>query len=109
MWVPGQEGLLAGYRDRYFTEALPVLDGRGIREMRRLARALYPVTLAEPATLAATAAAVQAGAEVGTAGAGTTAGAERDALSPGLRLVLQEQEAIMVAALAARSQPRRWP
>ena len=24
MWVPGQEGLLAGYRDRYFTEALPV-------------------------------------------------------------------------------------
>jgi aminopeptidase N len=98
MWVPGQEALLAGYRDRYFTEALPVLDGRDLREMRRLARALYPVTLAGPATLAA--AAAQAGAEVGT---------ERDALSPGLRLVLQEQEAIMVAALAARSQPRRWP
>jgi hypothetical protein len=73
--------------------------------MRRLARALYPVTLAEPATLTATAAAAQAGAAVGTA----AVGADRDALSPGLRLVLQEQEAIMVAALAARSQPRRWP
>jgi aminopeptidase N len=100
MWVPGQEALLAGYRDRYFTEALPELDRRDIRQLQRLARALYPVTLAEPATLAATAAAAHAGAEVG---------AEPDVLSPGLRLVLQEQEAIMVAALAARSQPRRWP
>jgi aminopeptidase N len=100
MWVPGQEGLLAGYRDRYFTEALPVLDGRDIRQMRRLARALYPVTLAEPATLAATAAAAQVGGQVGE---------ERDGLSRGLRLVLQEQEAIMVSVLAARSQPRRWP
>ncbi len=100
LWVPGQEGLLAGYRDRYFTEALPVLDKQDIRSMRRLARALYPVTLAEPATLAATAAAAHAGTEVGAA---------PDGLSPGLRLVLQEQETIMVAALAARSQPRRWP
>jgi aminopeptidase N len=100
MWVPGQEGLLAGYRDRYFAEALPVLDQRDIRSMRRLARALYPVTLAGPATLAATAAAARAGADVG---------AGPDGLSPGLRLVLREQEAIMVAALAARSQPRRWP
>ena len=53
-WVPGQEALLAGDRDRYFAEALPALDGRDIRQMRRLARALYPVTLAEPATLTAT-------------------------------------------------------
>jgi hypothetical protein len=68
--------------------------------MRRLARALYPVTLAEPATLAATAAAAHAGTEVGTG---------RDELSLGLRLVLQEQETIMISALAARSQPRRWP
>ncbi len=108
LWVPGQEGLLAAYRDRYFAEALPLLDGRDIRSMRRLARALYPVTLAEPATLAATAAA--AAAEVGTDPVGTVQpGAGRDGLSPGLRLVLREQEAIMTAALAARSQPRRWP
>jgi hypothetical protein len=100
MWVPGQEGLLAGYRNRYFAEALPELDQREIRQMRQLARALYPVTLTEPATLAATAAAARAGAGVG---------AERDPLSLGLRLVLREQETIMVAALAARSQPRRWP
>jgi len=92
LWVPGQEALLAGYRDRYFTEALPALDGRDIRQMRRLARALYPVTLAEPATLAA-----------------TELGAKRDDLSRGLRLVLQEQEVILRSALAARSTPPRWP
>ena len=55
--------------------------------MRRLARALYPATLAEPATLAATAAALERG------------GAE----PTGMRLVLQEQEAILRAVLAARS------
>ena len=92
LWVPGQEALLAGYRDRYFAEALPALDGRDIRQMRRLARALYPVTLAEPATLAA-----------------TELGARRDDLGRGLRLVLQEQEVILRSALAARSTPRRWP
>ena len=96
IWVPGQEAalgpaVLAGYRERYFAEALPALDGREIRAMRRLARALYPATLAEPATLAATADAL-----------------ERGELSEGLRLVLQEQEAILRAALAARSVPRRW-
>ena len=62
IWVPGQEELLgrswlAEYRDRYFTEALPALDGREVNVMRYLARALYPATLAEPATLTATAAA----------------------------------------------------
>jgi aminopeptidase N len=90
MWVPGQEELLAGYRDRYFTEALPVLDRRELREMRRLARALYPVTLAGPGTLAATAAA-----------------AERGDLSRGMRLVLEEQQILMRSMLAARSAPRR--
>ena len=58
--------------------------------MRQLARALYPATLAEDTTLAATAAA-----------------AEHSALSHGLRLVLLEQEAILRSALAARSAPRR--
>ena len=87
--MPGP--LLAGYRERYFAEALPALDGREIRSMRRLARALYPATLAEPATLAATAAAL-----------------ERGELSEGLRLVLREQEAILRSVLAARTVPRRW-
>ena len=96
IWVPGQEAelgpdWLAGFRDRYFAEAVPVLDGRDVRTMRRLARALYPATLAEPATLAATAAALECG-----------------GLSEGMRLVLQEQEVILRAVLAARSVPRRW-
>jgi aminopeptidase N len=91
IWVPGQEAALAGLRERYFAEAVPALDGREVRMMRRLARALYPATLAEPATLTATAAAL-----------------ERGGLSEGMRLVLQEQEAILRAALAARSVPRRW-
>jgi aminopeptidase N len=90
MWVPGQEGLLAGYRDRYFAEALAVADRRELRDMRRLARALYPVTLAGPETLAA-----------------TEAAAERSELSRGLRLVLREQQAIVRSMLAARSAPRR--
>jgi aminopeptidase N len=90
MWVPGQEALLAGYRDRYFTEALAVLDRRELRERQRLARALYPVALAEAATLAATAVA-----------------ADRTDLSRGLRVVLREQGAILRAMLAARSAPRR--
>ena len=90
MWVPGQEALLAAYRDRYFDTALEVLDRRDIRSLRRLSRALFPVTLADPATLAATAAA-----------------AERGDLSDGLRLVLREQEAILRALRAARAAPRR--
>ncbi len=97
IWVPGQEELLgrswlAEYRDRYFAEALPALEGREVRVMRHLARALYPATLVEPATLAATAAALKGG----------------DRLSHGLRLVLLEQEAILRSVLAARSVAPRW-
>ena len=97
IWVPGQEVLLgrswlAEYRDRYFAEALPALDGREVSVMRHLARALYPATLAEPTTLAATAAALERG----------------DRLSLGLRLVLLEQEAILRSVLAARSVAPRW-
>ena len=55
--------------------------------MRHLARALYPATLAEPATLAAT--------EAALAGDGVR--------SHGLRMVLLEQEAILRSVLAARS------
>ena len=103
IWVPGQEALLgrswlAEYRDRYFAEALPALDAReggwggGWGVMRHLVRALYPATLAEPATLAATAAALERGGP----------------LSHGLRLVLLEQEAILRSVLAARSVAPRW-
>ena len=28
IWVPGQEAVLAGFRERYFAEAVPALDGR---------------------------------------------------------------------------------
>ena len=97
IWVPGQEELLgrswlAEYRDRYFTEALPALDRREVHVMRYLARALYPATLAEPATLTATAAALERG----------------HPLSHGLRLVLLEQAAILRSVLAARSVAPRW-
>ena len=34
IWVPGQEELMAGYRDRYFTEALPALVTRRQRGQR---------------------------------------------------------------------------
>ncbi len=54
-WVPGQENLTSAFRARYFTEALPALRrGRDARIAQRLARALYPRTLADEATLAAT-------------------------------------------------------
>ena len=97
IWVPGQEALLgrawlAEYRDRYFAEALPALEGREVGVMRHLARALYPATLAEPVTLAATEAVL----------------AGDDVRSHGLRLVLLEQEAILRSVLAARSVPPRW-
>ena len=97
IWVPGQEALLgrswlAEYRDRYFAEALPALQDREVGTMRHLARALYPATLAEPATLSATAAALEHGRPV----------------SHGLRLVLLEQEAILRSVLAARSVAPRW-
>ena len=54
--------------------------------MRHLARALYPATLVEEATLTATAAALEHG-----------------ALSQALRLVVQEQEAILRSVLTGRS------
>ena len=90
LWVAGQEDLMAGDRDRYFTEALPALADREPRTTRRLARLLYPATLVSPATVAATDAALQA-------------------RHPGgqLRVIVQEQQAILRSALAARS-TARW-
>jgi hypothetical protein len=43
--VPGQEELMAGYGDRYFTEALPALAARKQRPKARLSRLLFPATL----------------------------------------------------------------
>ncbi len=86
IWAPGQERLLAPYRDRYFTEALPALRRQEASLARKLARLLYPATLADPATVTATDAAL-----------------ERDGLGGPLRLVLLEQRAIMQQVLAARS------
>ena len=74
--------------------ALPVPQVRHRVRARldALAISIPGLTLAEPATLAA-----------------TELRAKRDDLSLGLRLVLQEQEVILRSVLAARSTPRRWP
>jgi hypothetical protein len=54
IWVPGQEELMAGYRDRYFTEALPALVTRKVSWSRsRLGTLLFPVTLVSEATIEA--------------------------------------------------------
>jgi hypothetical protein len=51
--VPGQEELMAGWRDRYFTEALPALATRKQQSRSRLSRLLFPVTLISEATIKA--------------------------------------------------------
>ncbi len=53
-WIPGQEDLTGAFRTRYFAEALPALRAHDNRTAQRLARALYPATLADAATIAAT-------------------------------------------------------
>jgi aminopeptidase N len=85
-WVPGQEDLVDGFRDRYFTEALPALRGHDARNIQRLARALYPVTLADKATLAAT-------------------DAELDRLDPAdvIRTILLEQRTLLSRMINARA------
>jgi aminopeptidase N len=93
IWVPGQEELLAGYRDRYVTEALPALDGRRSRVAEYLARELYPATLADPRTLAVTGAALR-----------------RGRLSSWLRVIVAELDAELGSVLAARAAAGRdWP
>ncbi|HXL88938.1 MAG TPA: M1 family aminopeptidase [Streptosporangiaceae bacterium] len=51
IWVPGQEELMAGYRDRYFTEVLPALTTRIPWSKSRLSRLLFPATLVSEATI----------------------------------------------------------
>jgi len=95
VWVPGQEALMGGYAERYFTEALPAIDGREVRVMRNLARTLYPATLPEASALV-------------EASAGTEA---LDGLSRALRVVVEEREEMARWVLAARAAERRadWP
>lgn len=86
IWVPGQEGILAPYRDRYFAEVLPAMSEREVSLAGRLARLLYPATLADAETIAATDAALS-----------------RDGLGGPLRMALLEQRAILLEVLTARS------
>jgi aminopeptidase N len=84
IWVPGQEELMAGYRDRYFNEVLPALVTRNPWSKSRLSRLLFPVTLVSEATIEAA-----------------------DAAEPSdnvLRVALAEQATIMRRRLAARRQ-----
>lgn len=85
IWVPGQEELMAEYRDRYFGAALASLARADLstRRRRQLARLLYPATLCDVAT-------VEAGAEV-------------DAYGDDCGLVVAQQTTIMRSVLAARS------
>lgn len=53
IWVPGQEELMTGYCDRYFTEALPALATRKQRPKARLSRLLFPATLVSEAVIEA--------------------------------------------------------
>jgi aminopeptidase N len=84
IWVPGQEELMASYRDRYFTEALPALVTRRPWPKSRLSRLLFPVTLVSEATIEAAYAA--------------------EPSDDVLRLAVAEQATIMRRRLAARRQ-----
>ena len=88
VWVPGQEALMADFRGRYFTEALPAVRQRDARTAQRLARLLYPATLADAETLSATDAALA------------------DAsLDDHVRAILLEQRALLGRMITARA---RW-
>ena len=76
---------MAGYRDRYFTEALPALVARKPWPKARLSRLLFPVTLVSEATIEAADAAVPT--------------------DNVLRLAVAEQATIMRRRLAARRRP----
>jgi aminopeptidase N len=85
LWVPGQEDLMAAYRDRYFTEALPALAARQPRPKSRLSRQLFPATLVSEATIEAASA--------------------MDPPDNVLRLAVADQVTVMRRCLAARRQP----
>jgi aminopeptidase N len=86
IWVAGQDEILLPYRERYFTEVLRAVAGQEVSAAGRLARLLYPATLADSATIAATDAALA-----------------RHDLGEPLRAALLEQRAILLQVLAARA------
>jgi aminopeptidase N len=86
IWAPGQEAILAAYRERYFAEALGAVAPLEPTLTLRLTRLLYPLTLADPATVAATDAALR-----------------RPGIGEPVRLVLREQRAITQQIRAART------
>ncbi len=86
VWMPGQERLLGEFRERYFKQVLPAVRQHDARTAQRLARALYPATLADDATLAATDAAV----------------AQMDPANP-VRAVLAEQRTVLQREITARA------
>lgn len=90
VWVPGQEAILAPFGDRYFTEAWPVIQRRPGRLGPRLASLLFPATLADPATVAATEALLADGSLPGS-----------------LRETLAEQLVTLRQTLIARA--KSWP
>jgi aminopeptidase N len=94
IWVPGQEDLLGEFRERYFGQALAAVGQHDARTAQRLARALYPATLADDVTLAATDAAV----------------ANMDPADP-VRAVLAEQRTVLQREITARATfaPSRLP
>jgi aminopeptidase N len=61
VWVPGQEDIMAPYRARFFAEALPALGQHQPMMAGRLAGLLFPATLADQDTIAATGAALNRG------------------------------------------------
>jgi aminopeptidase N len=85
VWVAGQEQLMAGYRSRYFGEALHALAGMSSWPQERLGRLLFPSTLCDAATVAAAQAAL----------------ASR-ALPEDLRNAVAEQTAIIREVIASR-------
>jgi aminopeptidase N len=86
IWVPGQEDLMAPYRERYFTQALPALCGLEASIAGLLTRLLFPATLADAATIA-----------------GADAALGHDGLGEPVRTALLEQRAILRLVLAARA------
>ncbi len=89
IWVPGQEELMTGYRDRYFTEALPALAARKQRPKARLSRLLFPATLVSEAAIQAANAAKPP--------------------DKALRLAVAEQATIMRRRLAAHQRHQPTP
>ena len=90
IWVPGQQDLLAPFRERYFAEALAAVRKRDARTAQRLAGALYPAILADEATLTATGAALAALAPVDP-----------------LRAVLLDQAELLRRSIRSRGVPAR--